>query len=205
MHSMLVRFSCVFFLLVSLWVPLWASAATIELGKPLPPVVISDRGELLLVDGKPQYPSWNSSSLHGKLVVLQHMAARLTAKSQMQAFNDEMEKRAYPPERVLVAVVVNLDDALWGTTGLVESELTGNKKKHPQSNIVPDKNGVARSAWQLEEKSAALVLLDTDGTVLFFKQGKPTRAERNRVFQLIEQRLAPASADAVSVKAGAAP
>lgn len=100
-----------------------------------------------------------------------------------------MEKRAYPPEKVLVAVIINLDDALWGTTGLVQGEMKSTKKKHPQSNIVADKKGVARKAWDLKEQSAAMAILDTDGTVLFFKEGKPTEQETKAIIGMIDQRL----------------
>lgn len=182
------RICAVLMLLLAPW---RASAAAIEVGKPLPGVAIADRGELLPVDGKARYQPWHSHALRGQLVVLQHMSARLSAKAMLQKFNDDMEQRAYTPEQVRVAVVVNLDDALWGTTALIESELTGNKKKHPQSNIVADTTGLARKTWGLQEKSAALMLLDRDGSVLFFSEGKVHKAGRDEVFALIEQRLAP--------------
>jgi len=165
-------------------------AATISVGKPVPAVVVEDRGEIYLqTDGSDAYRPWQSDSTRGRIVVLQHMAARLSSKSVLQAFNDTMEKRAYPPEKVLVAVVINLDDALWGTTGLVQSELKGNKKKHPLSNIVADKKGVARNAWDLKQQNAAIAVLDANGTVLFFKEGKPTAQDTSAIFEMIDQRL----------------
>jgi len=165
-------------------------AATISVGRPLPAVSIDDVGEIYLqADGNDAYRPWQSDSTRGRIVVLQHMAARLSSKSILQSFNDSMEKRAYPPGKVLVAVVVNLDDALWGTSGLVQSELKGNKKKHTESNIIADKKGVARRVWDLKEHSAAMAILDTDGTVLFFKEGKPIEQEAKAVFDIIDQRM----------------
>jgi len=165
-------------------------AANIGVGEPVPSVIVNDRGEIYLqTDGNDAYRPWQSDSTRGRIVILQHMAARLSSKSIMQNFNDAMEKRAYAPEKVLVTVVVNLDDALWGTTGLVQSELKGNKKKHPQSNIVADKKGVARKAWDLKEQNAAMAVLDANGTVLFFKEGKPTEQETSAIFGLIDRHL----------------
>jgi len=165
-------------------------AATISIDKPLPAVAVDDRGEIYLQDdGSDAYRPWRSDSTRGRIVILQHMAARLSSKSIMQNFNDAMEKRAYAPEKVLVTVVVNLDDALWGTTGLVQSELKGNKKKHPQSNIVADLKGVARKAWDLKEQNAAMAVLDANGIVLFFKEGKPTEQETSAIFGLIDRHL----------------
>jgi len=167
-------------------------SATISVGQPLSSVTINERGEIYLQpDGSDAYRLWKSDNTRGRIVVLQHMAARLSAKSTLQSFNDTMEKRAYPPEKVLVAVIINLDDALWGTTGLVQSELKGNKKKHAQSNIVADKNGVARKAWELKEQSAAMAILDVDGTVLFFKEGKPNEQETKAVIDMIDRQLQP--------------
>lgn len=178
-------------------------AATISVGNPLPFVTITDRGEILLqADGSDTYRPWQSDGTRGRIVILQHLAARLSAKSILQAFNDTMEKRAYPHDKVLVAVVVNLDDALWGTSGLVQSELKGNKKKHAQSNIVADKKGVARKVWDLKEQNAAMAILDTEGTVLFFKEGKPTERETTAIINMIDQRLQ-SSADAPSAAAAA--
>lgn len=169
-------------------------AATIDVGKSLPPVAVEDRGEIYLqADDKDTYRPWHSDSTRGRIVVLQHVAARLSAKSVLKSFNDTMEKRAYPPEKVLVAVVVNLNDALWGTTALVQSELKGNKKKYAHSNIVADKAGVARKTWDLKEQNAAMAILDADGTVLFFKEGKPTEQETKAIIGMIDQRLSSAA------------
>lgn len=177
-------------LLIAFAVSASLHAANISVGKLLPAVAIEDRGEIVLqADGSDAYRPWRSEDTRGRIVVLQHMAARLSSKSTLQNFNDAMEKRAYPPDKVLVTVIVNLDDALWGTKGLVQGELKGNKKKHPQSNIVADKKGVARTLWDLKQQNAAMAILDADGTVLFFKEGKPTEQEANTVFRLIEQRL----------------
>lgn len=169
-------------------------AATIDVGKSLPPVAVEDRGEIYLqADNKDAYRPWHSDSTRGHIVVLQHLAARLSAKSTLKSFNDTMEQRAYPPERVLVAVVVNLNDALWGTTALVQSELKDNKKKYPHSNIVADRAGVARKTWDLKEQNAAMAILDADGTVLFFKEGKPTEQETKAIIGMIDQRLSSAT------------
>ena len=52
----------------------------------------------------------------------------------------------------------------------VRSSLESNKKLYPWSQFIVDSNGVARGAWQLDEKSSAVVVLDKDGRVDVYKR-----------------------------------
>ncbi len=56
----------------------------------------------------------------------------------------------------------------------VRSSLESNKKLYPWSQFIVDSNGVARGAWQLDEKSSAVVVLDKDGRVQWAKDGALT-------------------------------
>ena len=62
--------------------PFMASALTIQLDQRVPPVGVSDKGELNYDKATDQfsYKNWNSSQLPGKVRVVQHIAGRTSAK-----------------------------------------------------------------------------------------------------------------------------
>ncbi len=45
----------------------------------------------------------------------------------------------------------------------VRSSIESNKQLYPWSQFIVDSNGVVRKAWQLNEESSAIVVLDKDG------------------------------------------
>jgi hypothetical protein len=55
---------------------------------------------------------------------------------------------------------------------------------------VVDSNGLALKKWGLQPKNAAVILLDRDGTVLYFKEGKMSDADIASVIALIQKHLA---------------
>ena len=69
----------------------------------------------------------------------------------------------------------------------MRSKLEGNKEKYPWSIMVLDKDGVARDIWQLEKKSSAIIVLDQNQQVRWFKDGKLSEQEQRQVMQLLEQ------------------
>lgn len=64
---MTLRRLLIFTLLLS---PLAASAHNFVLGRPVAPIAIADRGELLLRNGDFSYRPWNSAKLAGKVRVI---------------------------------------------------------------------------------------------------------------------------------------
>ncbi len=49
--------------------------------------------------------------------------------------------------------------------------------------------GVARGAWQLDEESSAVVVLDKDGRVQWAKDGALTQEEVQQVMDLLQKLL----------------
>ena len=117
--------------------------------------------------------------------MLQYLAARLSAKSLNEPFTDRLRDSGIPIERYHVTTIVNLDDALIGTRGMVLSELENNKKRYFRSSIVADAHGLGLEAWQLRPKSSAIIVLGPDGRVKFFRDGAMTPAEIDHVLQMV--------------------
>ena len=53
-----------------------------------------------------------------------------------------------------------------------------------------DSEGIARQAWGLRKKSSTVIILDAEGKVIFFKDGKLSQREIEKAVALIEKELA---------------
>ncbi|HED3878720.1 TPA: YtfJ family protein [Enterobacter hormaechei subsp. hoffmannii] len=173
-----------------LLLPLMASAHNIEKGQRVPPVGIADRGELILDNDKFSYKAWNSAQLAGKVRVVQHIAGRTSAKEKNATLVEAIKAAKLPHDRYQTTTIVNADDAIPGSGMFVRSSLESNKKLYPWSQFIVDSNGVTRKAWQLEEESSAIVVLDKNGRVQWVKDGALTQDEVQQVVALLHKLLA---------------
>lgn len=164
-------------------------ATGFDAGERLPDLSIADRGELVTKGDDFGFDPWQYPQQPGKVHVLQYMAATTGASELNDPFIDRI-KADFPDGTLLSTTVLNLDDALWGTSGFVISELEKNKKQYPLAVLVADEDGVGRKRWQLDEDSAAIIVTDPNGTVLFFKQGAMSSTEVESTIALIKQQLA---------------
>ncbi|MBL5931251.1 YtfJ family protein [Lelliottia amnigena] len=172
-----------------LLLPLMASAHNIENGQRVPAVGITDRGELILDNDKFSYKAWNSAQLPGKVRVVQHLAGRSSAKEKNTSMIEAIKSANLPHDRYQTTTIVNTDDAIPGSGMFVRSSLESNKKLYPWSQIIVDSNGVTRKAWQLEEESSAVVVLDKEGRVQWAKDGALTQEEVQQVIALLHKLL----------------
>ena len=160
-------------------------AAALAPGKPLPRVHIAAAGELQFVGDQLNLVPWDSSSLAGKLQVVQYLAARRSARDINRPFTDRLERSGISLDRYHLTTIVNLDDAMFGTRSLVMAELESNKRRYFRSTIVADTEGAGRAAWGLAARSSAILVVDAAGCVLFFRDGALAAEEIERVIELV--------------------
>ena len=160
-------------------------AGALETGEALPGLRIEELGELQLAGEEIRFEPWRSEALTGRVHVLQYLAARMSAKSLNEPFTDALRDSGIPLERYHVTTIVNIDDALIGTRGMVLGELEANKKRYWRSSIVADAHGLGLKAWRLRTKSSAIIVLGGDGRVRFFRDGAMTPAEIGHALQLV--------------------
>lgn len=178
----LLAVSCLLF-------PLMASAHNFVDGQRVAPVGIADRGELILDNDKFSYKNWNSSQLAGKVRVVQHIAGRTSAKEKNATLIEAIKAAKFPHDRYQTTTIVNTDDAIPGSGMFVRSSIESNKQLYPWSQFIVDSNGLARKAWQLQEESSAIVVLDKDGRVQWAKDGALTQDEVQQVVSLLHKLL----------------
>jgi len=174
-------------LLACLAAPL-ATAGTTGPGDRLPDLTITDRGELVLQGDDVGYQPWSYPQQPGKVHVVQYMAATKAASDINEPFRERM-KTDLVPGSFLSTTILNLDEAMWGTGGLVLGELKSNKQEFPKAVLVADEDGVGLAQWQLEKKSSALIVTDPQGVVLYFKQGSMSAEEIDSTLQLLREHI----------------
>ena len=197
-------------IMLTIIAPLFAAqvalADNVVVGQKLPPVVIEDKGEMVIeydvVDGVMKYKdgsditykTFNSAALTGKIQTIYHLAARSGADELNQPFIDALIAAKVPehgPDSPYkTTTILNIDDALWGTSGVATGRLADSQKGAAYAYHVIDAKGLALKKWGLKAKSSAVIVVDRDNKVLYFKDGKMSKDEIASVIALIEKHLA---------------
>jgi len=163
-----------------------AHASTPEVGNALPAVVIEDKGEITLSENELDYVAWSSSANPGKAHVLQYFPGTQSASKIFEPFTDllrdNLEMNSYH-----VTTLVNLDAAMWGTTGFVVSEVESKKKEYPLATMVLDKDGAGARAWSLGDKGSVLVVLDQDGVIRYVARAAMSEEELSQTLDTVRR------------------
>lgn len=165
----------------------FASAHNLSNGQALPPVSVATHGELTLEGDNISYQSWSSANLTGKVRIIQAIAGRSHSKEMNAPLIEAVKAAGFAKDKYQTTTIINQDDAIWGTGGFVKSSAEDSKKAFSWSSIVLDENGAVAKAWQLQDKSSAIVVLDTEGTVRFVKEGALNDAEITQVIDLVNK------------------
>lgn len=184
---MLIFSRTLFFTLITLMGTV-AQGETPVTGSNLSKLEIKERGEIQLEGDKISYREWSSTSNPGKVHILQYVAGTRAASAAYSAFTDKLIE-VYPVTDYHVTTIINLDDAMWGTGGLVTSEVESSKRDFPHSTMVLDKNGTGRDGWKLQKKGAALAIMDKQGTVLYFTQQPMQDGDLETLMELVKSQI----------------
>ena len=167
-------------------------AAQIKLGQVLPEVSLTEFGKLNLEGEQINYVPWNSRELRGKVFTIYHLAGTRSAASLNDAFIDRLLEEQFdllPGNPHQTFNIINLDDAMFGTSGIVQRTVEDRKRKYVVPGFALDKEGVIRNAWSLAPDSSAVIILNRSGKVVFFKDRQLSQAEIDQAIQMIKQNL----------------
>lgn len=167
-----------------LW-PLAGSAHNFIIGKRATPVMITDRGELLLSGDRLCYQPWRSSELAGKVLVVQYIAGRTSAKKKNALLISAIKAVNFPADRFQPTTIINTDDEMFGTGFFVLKKIEKNKKRYPWAQFIIDSQGLGRKSWQLEQESSAILVLDSAGRIQWAKEGALTPQEVSQVLKKV--------------------
>jgi len=164
----------------------FASAPVVD--APLPMLSISERGELTMAGDDFEFVPWRSDAGPDKINVVQYFGATMSDSEIFKPFTDLLEKN-FQPGLVHVTTILNLDAALWGTSGWVISELKKNKRIHPQATMVVDDKGLGVGEWELGKSGAGLLVVDGEGTVKYFTRQAMSEDELAAALALVRANL----------------
>lgn len=168
-----------------------AFAAKAELGKPLPPLDVPKKGELVLEGDGITYKPWSSSSIpEGVPALVFHLPARMSADTIMKPLQTRLEQAQPAPGKHAAVSVINLDDALWGTAGIVAGELEKNKRRHPESAMVADDGSRGLSAWGLKSKTVYVMITNTEGNLIYMHDGPMDDADIEEIVTTLKAEIA---------------
>ena len=143
----------IFQLLISTWLLIFAvefsQAGQIKLGQPLPKVTLNELGKLNLEEEQISYVPLNSSELRGKVFTIYHLAGTRSAASLNDSFIDRHLEEQFdllPGNPLQTFNIINLDDAMFGTSCIVQHTVEDLKRKYIVPGFVLDKEGVIRNA-----------------------------------------------------------
>ena len=137
-----------------------------SLSAPLPQLSIDNKGELIATADDYSYTPWTSAGGPQKTHVLQYFPATLSDKKTFEPFTNLLQTELDYKD-FHVTTILNLDAALWGTTGLAISEAKSKKHEFPLASMVLDAGGLGEQTWDLGKKGALLLVLDDQGVVRF--------------------------------------
>lgn len=166
-----------------------ALSHNLTLGENLPQVIIADKGHVDLIAGEFEYRQWSTVELQNKIILVQHIAGRTSAKELNEPMIEAVKKSYFPLEKYNTATLVNLDDAIWGTGAIVASQLKSNKEEFPDAIFVLDEEGDIRNRWGLTEESSAIIVLDQTGKILYVKDGEMNPTEIDTVIGIINANI----------------
>lgn len=164
------------------------SLFALDTGSTLPSISIESKGEIILKAQDPSYQNWNSEQLKGKVRTIQHIAGRSSAKKINQPFIEAIKAAQLDPSRYQTTTIINLDDAIFGTASIVKKKAETKKAEYPHSSIVVDEKSSAIEPWGLSHESSAIIVLDEEANVLFFKDGALTPDEISTTLAMIKKK-----------------
>jgi len=161
-----------------------AMSSAPETDQPFPALEIAESGEIILNGDDISYRPWSGQVSSGDVHVVQYFAGTNAASEIFEPLTDAL-RETYPAGSYKVTTIINLDDAMWGTSGLVASTLEKNKRKYPGATFVLDKKGKGKKFWQLGEEGAGLIVVDPQGTVRYFAQAGLSEEELKSTVSLV--------------------
>jgi uncharacterized protein len=103
-----------------------------------------------------------------------HLVGTRSVASLNDAFIDRLLEEQFdllPGNPHQTINIINLDDAMFSTSGIVQRTVEDRKRKYIVPGFTLDKEGVICNAWGLVPESSAVIILNRSGKVVFLRMG----------------------------------
>ena len=136
---------------------------------------------------------WSSDKDPGQVHILQYFSGTISHRDLFSPFTDLLQAEL-DYTKYHVTTIINLDRALWGTTGFVVSELKDSKRQYPLATMVLDEDGVGVDQWQLGKQGSVLAIMDNAGVVQFVSHGPLDETQMQSSLELVRGEIRKAEA-----------
>ncbi|MBD2858530.1 hypothetical protein IB286_05860 [Spongiibacter sp. KMU-158] len=169
------------------------SVLALEQGQKLPELAVDNKGEFVLNGDKVDYRPWNSNQITtGRPALVFHLPPRLSTESMINPLRDRLEAENYAEGAFQSVTVINLKEAMWGTSGMILSRLSEDKTKHPSATFVIDDQNRGVKAWDVGARDVVVALVNTEGTITHLHTGELSADDVNTIMSLLNEQIAKA-------------
>jgi len=144
---------------------------------PLPQLSISG-----LEGGKTDGSPFMSSSLSGQVTVIYFVDPDV--RDLNSAFYDAAKAASFPADSSKSVAIINMAATLMPNF-VLEGMLSKKQKKFPRTIYVRDRHRVTIRAWDLEDHSSCVTIVNAKGIVIYSKCGRIPDAEIAPMIQMI--------------------
>ncbi len=129
---------------------------------------------------------WNSSTIKDKVYIMFYVDP--DEKDTNEHFSKILKTKKYDTKNYGSIAVVNLA-ATWKPNFVIESILNEKQKEFPNTIYIKDKKSVLVDEWGIADNASNILLFSKDSKLLFYKSGKMSDDDMEKVFSLIESNL----------------
>ncbi len=159
------------------------ASSAIVIGKPLPPVTITEGGRVVLNGDDYSVAPWSWPGSLEKVQVIQYVPGTRQGGGLYDPLTERMQKEL-DIERYEITAIVNLDVTSGFIKPFVRSAVVDEQRMFTRATLILDEQGVGQSAWDLPQQ-ATFVVMDRGGVVVDVILGPPSEADLERSFRVL--------------------
>ncbi len=157
------------------------SLSAVEIGQVLPTVTLDeDRG------GRVSGEAWSSAELQGKVHLLFYVDP--DEKDLNNDLSDAVKAAELDRSKFASVAVINMA-ATWKPNFAINSALKSKQEKFPHTLYVKDMDRHIVNAWNVADDNSDIIVLDKEGSVIFYHEGKVEGEQINEVIRLIKENM----------------
>ncbi len=181
------------FLLMITLIPGFVFSANLKVGQTIPYFDLKgdnddEIGRLKVKGDGIEYLDFSVAGLTGKVRSILYIAATMSASEINEAYTDALTAAKIPTDKYQTVILMNLDEALWGTGGIVKGKIEKKQKGIPTSMFVIDEDGDGLKKWGIKTDYAVIVI-DQQGKVIAVKDDKLNSSDIKKFISLIRSKL----------------
>ncbi|MFK0573146.1 YtfJ family protein [Endozoicomonas sp.] len=152
-------------------------------GQKLPSFTVEKDGRII---GKGKFAPWSSEALVGEARVFFAIAGSPVAAAKVQPVHNKLKEEAPAIKQVQL---VNSKESPMGAAMFIRGEFKKSFKKNPENTYIHDVKAVAKEALGMDDLSALVAVINSDGEVVYSFEGECGEVEVASVMEAIQSVL----------------